>query len=184
MELKIQSIVNKITLFADGELGTPIFSRHPVGNVPFSMSAKEEFINGKHTCAASLKSVSLLSSFFLVTYNHGVLLAHLSTRTHNSIDVGILKYISRTGRRLLTNSMRLQLKAPHTLRPPLQQQWQRSGTYIILQWINNKNRKQTINMPILKQEHTSHIHNWTLCWYRWSPVVINQKKSFIMMKCL
>jgi hypothetical protein len=63
-----------------------------------------------------------------------------------------------------TNSMRLQLKAPHTLRPPLQQQWQRSGTYRILQYINNKT-EQTVNMALLKQEHTSHIHNWTLCLY-------------------
>ena len=39
---------------------------------------------------------------------------------------------------MLTNSMRLQLKAPHALRPPLQQQWQKSGTYRVLQRINKK----------------------------------------------
>jgi hypothetical protein len=55
-----------ITLFADGELGTPIFSRQPLRKVPFSMSAKAACINGKHNPAASLKSLSLVSPFFLV----------------------------------------------------------------------------------------------------------------------
>jgi hypothetical protein len=92
MGLKIQSIIKKITLFADGELGTPIFSRHPLRNVPFSMSDKAAFINVKHTCAASLKSLSLLPSFFLVTCMDGVLLAHLAARINHTVDVEILKY--------------------------------------------------------------------------------------------
>jgi len=61
------------SLFADGALGTPIFSRHPLRKVPFTMSSKAAFINGKQALAASLKSLSLVSSFFLVTYTHHVL---------------------------------------------------------------------------------------------------------------
>jgi hypothetical protein len=57
-------LVNLKPLFANGELGTPIFSRHPLRKVPFSMSAKAACINGKHNPAASLKSLSLVSSFF------------------------------------------------------------------------------------------------------------------------
>jgi len=37
------------------------------------MSSKAAFINGKQALAASLKSLSLVSSFFLVTYTHHVL---------------------------------------------------------------------------------------------------------------
>jgi hypothetical protein len=48
VEFKIQSIIEKMTLIADGALGTPIFNRHPLRKVPFSMSSKAAFINGKH----------------------------------------------------------------------------------------------------------------------------------------
>jgi hypothetical protein len=47
VEFKIQGIIEKMTLFADGALGTPIFNRQPLRKVPFSMSSKAAFINGK-----------------------------------------------------------------------------------------------------------------------------------------
>jgi len=95
VEFKIQNIIEKMTLFADGALGTPIFTRHPLRKVPFTMSSKAAFINGKQALAASLKSLSLVSSFFLVTYTHHVLL--LSWTNHIN-DAENLKYKFNTGR--------------------------------------------------------------------------------------
>jgi hypothetical protein len=88
VELNIQGIIKKITLFADGELGTPILSKHWLRKDPFSMSDKAAFINGKHTSAASLKSLSLLPSFFLNTYMDGVLLAHLAAKDQSYCRCG------------------------------------------------------------------------------------------------
>jgi hypothetical protein len=69
LEFKIQnSVISRITLFVVGELGTPMFSKQPLRKVPFSTPSKAACINGRQTSAASLKSLSLLSSFFLLAH--------------------------------------------------------------------------------------------------------------------
>ena len=54
-----------LTLLLVGEEGTSMFSIQLLGKSPFSVSLIEACINGKQTSTASLKSLSLLSSFLL-----------------------------------------------------------------------------------------------------------------------
>ena len=68
--LSSQKSLRKLLYVPNGELGIPIFSRHPLTKIPFSMSVKSTFIHDKQVWAASLKSPSLLSSCFLATYTH------------------------------------------------------------------------------------------------------------------
>ena len=68
LEFKIQNSVSRISLFEVGELGTPMFSKQPLRKVPFSTPSKAACINGRQTSAASLKSLFLLSSFFLLAH--------------------------------------------------------------------------------------------------------------------
>lgn len=55
----------KQTLFVRGDFGISTCSKQHLGKIPFSISLRAAFINGKQTPTASLKSLSWLSSFFL-----------------------------------------------------------------------------------------------------------------------
>lgn len=57
------------TLLADGLVGISMLSRQLLGKMPLLMSLSVALISGKQASAASLKSVSLLSSFFLIRNN-------------------------------------------------------------------------------------------------------------------
>ena len=70
--------IRVLTLFVDGDAGISIFREQLCGKTPFSISLMAAFITGKQTATASLKSLSWLSSFFLLKIT--TLKSYLKTR--------------------------------------------------------------------------------------------------------